>query len=131
MKPKVLFVGRTRYRLPLNKSLRRKFDALGRELDVRVLASAEPGSRSAEDDFALARTFPLRRLDGPAFWLSLPVRVARELRRGRPDAVTAQSVYEGAASLVGRGDEHGRQRVPDFDRGNGRLPGHGDRNRRV
>jgi glycosyltransferase involved in cell wall biosynthesis len=110
MKPRVLFVGRTRYRLPLNGSLRRKFDALGRELDVRVLASAEPGAARGAGASAPPRPFPLRRLDGPAFWLSLPFRVARELRRARPDAVAAQSVYEGAASLVGR--RLARRRVP-------------------
>ena len=48
MKPRVLFVGRTRYTLPLSGPLARKLDALGGELDVRVLASS-PGGRRGDD----------------------------------------------------------------------------------
>ena len=40
MKRRVLFVGRTRYRLPLPSWLERKWDAVGDALDYRVLASA-------------------------------------------------------------------------------------------
>ena len=39
MRPRVLMVGRTRYRLPLNGSLGRKFDALRERLDLRVIGS--------------------------------------------------------------------------------------------
>ena len=39
MTPRVLFVGRTRYRLPLGESLARKWDALSQRMEVRVLAS--------------------------------------------------------------------------------------------
>ena len=41
MRRRLLMVGRTRYALPLSPSLERKFDALGQELDVRVLAMLE------------------------------------------------------------------------------------------
>ena len=44
VKPRVLMVGRTRYRLPLNESLARKFGALGERLDLRVLAAAPRGA---------------------------------------------------------------------------------------
>ena len=43
MKPRVLMVGRTRYRLPLSEPLRRKFDALSEQVDLRVLASGRNG----------------------------------------------------------------------------------------
>jgi glycosyltransferase involved in cell wall biosynthesis len=102
MKPNVLFVGRTRYRLPLDSVLARKWNALANVMNIRVLArSAEP---SAGDDprFVLARPVRPRRLDGLAFYLSLPFRMARELRRSRPDAVVTQSPYEAAAVLAAR-----------------------------
>jgi len=99
-RPRVLFVGRTRYRLPLPPSAARKFDALARELDVHVLASAAPGSATAENGtFTLV---PRRPLDGPRFWLELPWRTARALRAQRPDAVVAQTAYEAAAALLAR-----------------------------
>ena len=88
-------VGRTRYRLPLSPSLRRKFDALAAEVDLRVLASGEGGDATFE-------LVPPRRLDGPRFWVGLPARIAHELVRFRPHAVTAQSAYEAAAALVAR-----------------------------
>jgi glycosyltransferase involved in cell wall biosynthesis len=102
VKPRVLFVGRTRYRLPLDDGLRKKFDALGRDLDVRVLASAAPGSSTGDGTFALVPPLRPRVLDGAWFHISLPVRVARELRRFRPDAVVAQSAYEAAAVRLAR-----------------------------
>jgi glycosyltransferase involved in cell wall biosynthesis len=101
-RPRVLFVGRTRYRLPLSPSLAQKFAALGRELDVHVLASAAPGSAADDATFTLVRPLRLRRLDGLAFWLALPVRVARLLRRLHPDAVICQTAYDAAATLVAR-----------------------------
>ena len=41
MTPRVLFVGRNHYRLPLDASLARKWDALEAELDLRVLATVD------------------------------------------------------------------------------------------
>jgi phosphatidylinositol alpha-1,6-mannosyltransferase len=93
-------VGRTRYALPLSESLQRKFDALRGALDVRVIASSADGSRG-DETFSLWPRLPA--LDGAAFYSALPFRVARELRRFRPDAVTTQSPYEALAVLVGRG----------------------------
>jgi glycosyltransferase involved in cell wall biosynthesis len=88
-------VGRTRYRLPLSPSLRRKFDALAAEVDLRVLASGEGG----DETFELVSERPA---DGARFWASLTPRIARELVRFRPDAVAAQSAYEAAAALAAR-----------------------------
>jgi glycosyltransferase involved in cell wall biosynthesis len=101
-KPRVLFVTRARYRLPLEPGLHTRFAALEERLDFRVLASAPAGSPTAEGTFALVPPLPVRRLDGLAFFLLLPVRAARELRRFRPDVVIVQGAHEAAAVLLGR-----------------------------
>lgn len=98
----MLFVGRTRYRLPLEPSVAGKFDALAGELDVRVLGTAAPGSASRDATFTLVPPLRFRALDGLAFWLTLPWRVARLLRRLRPAAVICQTPYEAAAALLAR-----------------------------
>ena len=95
MKPRVLFVSR-RVELPLSPGLVRKWDAIGAQLDFRVLAS---GSRS-NGAFHLARELPA--LDGPAFFAALPFRIARELREFKPHAVLAQGAHETAAALSAR-----------------------------
>jgi len=115
VKPRVLFVSR-RVQLPLSPSLQRKWDAVGRELDYRVLA----GGDGQDEHFHLARTLPA--LDGPAFFAALPVRIARELRSFRPHAVLAQGAHEAAAALAARrlarvdtsviADMHGDWRAP-------------------
>ena len=102
MKPRVLMVGRTRYRLPLNPSLARKFDALRERLDLRVLAAAPRGAPNGDATFALQRGTAVRPLDGPRFYGTLPIRIARELRRAPADAVLTQSPYEALAALAGR-----------------------------
>jgi glycosyltransferase involved in cell wall biosynthesis len=102
MKPRVLIVGRTRYSLPLSPSLARKFDALEREVDVHVLASAAPGSQAGDEMFSLVPALRPRRLDGLAFWLVLPIRIVRLLRELRPHAVVCQTAHEGAAALIAR-----------------------------
>jgi glycosyltransferase involved in cell wall biosynthesis len=93
-------VGRTRYVLPLSPSLARKFDALEQELDVRVLASRARGSNGSDPRFRLVGALPV--LDGPAFYSLLPLRIARELRAQRPDAVLVQGAQETALVLFGR-----------------------------
>ena len=102
MKPRVLFVSRTRYRLPLHPSVAGKWDALAAEMDVRVLAGGD-----AADDGRF-RLLPGR---SPAFYLSLPFRVAEELRRFRPDVVVAQSPYEASSVLAGRALARSHARV--------------------
>jgi glycosyltransferase involved in cell wall biosynthesis len=107
----VLFVGRSRYRLPLAPSVRQKFDALREEVDVRVLASAAPGSLPGDDTFVLVQPLRPRILDGLAFWLLLPLRIARQLREFRPDAVVAQTAHDAAAALLARRLAHVPARV--------------------
>jgi glycosyltransferase involved in cell wall biosynthesis len=115
VKPRVLFVSR-RVQLPLSPSLARKWDAVGREVDFRVLA----GGNGHDARFRLAPTLPA--LDGPAFFAALPVRIARSLREFRPHAVLAQGAHETAAALAARrlarvdtvviADVHGDWRAP-------------------
>jgi len=102
VKPRVLFVGRTRYRLPLDPPLARKWEALARELDLRVLARAADAENGHDATFRLARPVRPRRLDGAAFYATLPLRVARELREYRPDVLFVQSPYEAAATLLAK-----------------------------
>ena len=98
--PRVLFVARTRYRLPLSPSVAPKFDALRGELDVHVLASATPGSPTRGAGFTLVPPLRPRALDGLVFWLLLPWRTARLVRRLRPVALVCQTPYEGIAAMV-------------------------------
>src|SRR4029077_9094630 len=93
MIPPVLFVGRTRYRLPLPDNLARKWDALSDRMQVRVVASGT----GSDPRFHLV---PPRAFDGPLFYSTLPVVVAQELRSFRPDVVVAESPYEAAAAEV-------------------------------
>jgi glycosyltransferase involved in cell wall biosynthesis len=95
-------VGRTRYRLPLNGSLERKFSALEERLALRVLASAPRDAPGGDGTFALQRGAPVAALDGPLFYGALPARNARELRHRPADAILAQSPYEALAALAGR-----------------------------
>ncbi len=100
-RPRVLLVGRSRYRLPLEPSLRRKFDALAAELELRVLASgAVAGGGEGDGLFRLVPPRPP--LDGARFWAGLPGRVRREADEFRPDAILVQSPYEAAAALLAR-----------------------------
>ena len=112
MKPRVLFVSRTRYRLPLDAALARKWDALADVMDLSVLGrSADTASAATDRRFRLARPVRPRALDGLAFYASLPVRIARELRRSHPEAVFTQSPYEAAAVLAARRLVGSRTRV--------------------
>jgi glycosyltransferase involved in cell wall biosynthesis len=107
---RLLMVARSRYTLPLSPSLEQKFDALSAELDIRVLASA--GTTNGTDPrFRLVRPVRPRFLDGAGFYALLPFRVARELRRFRPDAVLAQGGQETALVLLGRKLARVRTRV--------------------
>ena len=99
---RVLFVGRTRYARPLSLTHARKFDSLGEVLELHVLGTAGAGSGS------LPR-FTL--LEGPLFYARAPFEVARLLRTFRPDAVIAQSPYEGLSVLAGRTLARSRAKV--------------------
>lgn len=99
---RVLFVGRTRYARPLALTHERKFGALARVLDVRVLGTAGRGTG------ALPR-FTL--LAGRLFYARAPFAIARELRSFKPNAVIAQSPYEGLVVLAGRALARSRAKV--------------------
>jgi glycosyltransferase involved in cell wall biosynthesis len=113
MKPRVLFVSRGPINVPLDAGLAAKWDAVRNELDFRVLAAGK--GRNAE--FRLADT-----ANGPAFYVALPARIARELRDFHPHAVLAQGAHETAAALAARklarvdtaviADLHGDWRAP-------------------
>ena len=110
MKPRILMIGRTRYRLPLDDSLARKFDALDAELDVYVLASsAVASSRQIDRRFRLLRPLRPRVVDGIGFYVRLVPEVLRALRTVKPDVVVADSPYTGALALVARRFHRGRQ----------------------
>jgi glycosyltransferase involved in cell wall biosynthesis len=73
-------------------------------MDVRVIASGT----GTDPRFRLV---PPRPLDGPLFYSTLPVVVARELRSFRPDVVVAESPYEAAAAEVARALARPRAKV--------------------
>jgi glycosyltransferase involved in cell wall biosynthesis len=100
MKPRLLLVGRMRYRLPLSPSLELKFAALRDRLDLHVLATAADGRPHDDGTFKLVRRLPL--FDGPLFWLLLPVRLRAAVRNHRPDAILVQSPYEAAFAQAAR-----------------------------
>lgn len=102
MRRRVLMVGRTRYALPLSPSLARKFDALADVFELRVVGAGRGREDGGAGTFSLLRPLPVGALDAPVFYGSLPFRIARELRRFRPDAVVAQSPYEASAALAAR-----------------------------
>ncbi len=101
-RPRVLFVGRSRYRLPLPAWLARKWDAVGTVLDFRIVGSAAPGSPVRDERFRLDPPARPRRLDGVLFYARLPTRVRGQLRDFQPDAVVAADPFVGAAVLAGR-----------------------------
>jgi glycosyltransferase involved in cell wall biosynthesis len=115
VKPRVLFVSR-RVETPLSGGERRKWDAVRQELEFRMLAAGRPDGR----EFPLFADTPV--LAGPAYYASLPARIAVELRRFRPHAVVAQGAHETAAALAARrlsgvetaviADVHGDYRAP-------------------
>ncbi|HJU47872.1 MAG TPA: glycosyltransferase family 4 protein [Gaiellaceae bacterium] len=103
MRRRVLMVGRTRYRLPLDAGLARKFDALDEYLHLRVLASPVPGGVTRPDPrFVLLPTVRPAALDGAAFYTALAPATAREIRRFRPHAIVAESPQMGAIALGAR-----------------------------
>ena len=109
-RPRALFVGRTRYRLPLEGELERKFAALRDELELRVLACAADRREHGDGTFELVHPFRPRQLDGLVFQLVLPALVARQIRTFDPDAVFAEGTQRALAALLGR--RLARRRTP-------------------
>ena len=109
-RPRVLFVGRGRHRLPLSPGLAKKWDAVEQQLDYRFLGAAATQNAQASDRFRLSAPWRPRRLDGVLFHLLLPFRVRRELEQFLPEVVVAADPFVGAAVLAGR--LLARRRVP-------------------
>lgn len=102
MNPRVLFVARTRYSLPLSETLERRFDALSAVIDWRQFATSATGRELRNERFTLVGKFPVGRLDGASFYGALPYRIAREIRAFRPDVVIVQGAEDTALTLAGR-----------------------------
>ena len=102
MRPRVLFVSRERFRLPLAGAQKRKWDAVAGVVEHRVLAAAPAGAPIGDKWFHLVGPARLRVLDGALYYLLLPLRIARELREFRPDAALVQGVHEVVAFLIAR-----------------------------
>jgi glycosyltransferase involved in cell wall biosynthesis len=100
--PRVLFVSRERFRLPLDGAQKRKWDAVARVVEHRVLAAAPEGWPTHDERFQLTLPASPRMFDGAIFYLLLPWRIGRELRRFRPQAALVQGVHELVAFLVAR-----------------------------
>jgi glycosyltransferase involved in cell wall biosynthesis len=102
MRPRVLFVSRERFRLPLEGAQKRKWDAVAEVIEPRVLAAASSGWPARDERFHLVPPARLRPLDGALYYLLLPRRIAAELRDFRPEAALVQGVHETIAFLVAR-----------------------------
>jgi glycosyltransferase involved in cell wall biosynthesis len=102
MRPRVLFVSRERFRLPLDGAQKRKWDAVGGLVEVRVIAAAPGGWPTRDDHFHLVGPIRPQLLDGALYYALLPWRIARELRNFEPDAALVQGVHETVAFLLAR-----------------------------
>jgi glycosyltransferase involved in cell wall biosynthesis len=100
--PRVLFIGRSRYRLPLPAWLAKKWDAIEEVIDYRVVGAAEAGGETRGERFRLRPPARPRMLDGVLFYVRLPFRISRQIRDFRPEAVVAADPFIGAAALLGR-----------------------------
>jgi glycosyltransferase involved in cell wall biosynthesis len=100
--PRVLFLGRSRYLLPLPVWLAKKWDAIEEVIDYRVLGAAEPGGKTRNGRFRLRPPARPRALDGVLFYLRLPLGVRRQIHEFDPEAIVAADPFTGAAALVGR-----------------------------
>jgi glycosyltransferase involved in cell wall biosynthesis len=102
VKTRLLIVGRRRYRLPLAPADRAKFEAMAELLELRVIGTALSGSPTGDDTFTLVPPRRPKLLDGLAFHVGLPFRIARELKTFRPQAVLVQGAHEAASALLAR-----------------------------
>jgi glycosyltransferase involved in cell wall biosynthesis len=91
--PRVLFVGATRYSLPLQPGLERKFAALEREVDYRVIARGT-------GDHPRFRLLPAEA--GALFYARLPAELRRELLSFRPHAVVAEDPRTATIAMLAR-----------------------------
>lgn len=100
--PRVLFLGRGRYLLPLPAWLAKKWDAIEEVIDYRVIGAAEPGGETRNERFRLRPQARPRLVDGVLFYLRLPFGIRRQIEDFDPEVIVAADPFVGAAVLVGR-----------------------------
>ncbi len=101
-KPRVLFVSRSRYSLPLSDGLAKKWDAIGEELDYRVVGGARAGSAPSTDTFRLSTPSRPAVLDGALSQGRLPYRIRRQIKEFEPDVIVCADPFICAAALTAR-----------------------------
>src|SRR4051794_10487356 len=101
-KPRVLFVGRSRYTLPLPGWLAKKWDAIETLIDYRVFGAATPASGLRSDRFRLRPPGRPRVLDGVLFYLRLPFWVRQQIADFEPEVLVAADPFIGGCTLLGR-----------------------------
>jgi glycosyltransferase involved in cell wall biosynthesis len=92
-RPRVLFVGPTRYTLPLSPGLERKWAAIERQFDYRVLARLATQCYKVDERFDLVSS---------AFYFTLPLRVRRALHDFRPSVIIAEDPRTATLVIAGR-----------------------------
>ncbi len=92
-RPRVLFVGPTRYSLPLSPALERKWIAIERQLDYRVLARLATDCYKGDERFELV---------GGSFYGALPLRVRSAIRTFRPQAIVVEDPRTATLVIAGR-----------------------------
>jgi glycosyltransferase involved in cell wall biosynthesis len=95
-RPRVLFIGKGAYVLPLSPGLARKWNSVADRVDFRLIAKGG----AVEQDDPRFRLLRLSRWVTGTFYLALPWVVAQEVRRFRPDVVVTQSPYEALPVLA-------------------------------
>ena len=95
-RPRVLFAGPTRYSLPLSPGLERKWSALERELDYRILARPVVATNCCKG------SDPRFELVGSGFYSALPLRIRRSIHDFRPHAIVAEDLRTAALVMSGR-----------------------------
>jgi glycosyltransferase involved in cell wall biosynthesis len=92
-RPRVLFVGPTRYSLPLSPGLERKWSAIEQHLQVRIVARQATTCHKVDARFELVRG---------SFYSRLPLLARRAIRAFRPQAVVAEDPRTAALVLAAR-----------------------------
>jgi glycosyltransferase involved in cell wall biosynthesis len=93
VKPRALFVGSTRYALPLLPGLERKWSAVEQVLDVKILARQATSCYKADGRFELT---------AGSFYSRLPWLARRAVRDFRPQAIVAEDPRSAALVIAGR-----------------------------
>jgi glycosyltransferase involved in cell wall biosynthesis len=80
----------------------RKWDALSRRLDIRVVVETRASSTLADDRFVALSPFRLRLLRSVAFYARLPRVIHRELELFRPHVLITQGPFDAIPALFAR-----------------------------